>query len=47
MANLCVGLLRELGEQEYHFPPTLERVKEMVMFALRFRTSVVQPKEEN
>lgn len=47
MAKLGVGLLRELGKQEYGFPFTLERVKEMVMFALRFRTSVVQPKEEN
>ena len=47
MANMGVGLLCELEEQEYSFPSTLERVKEMVMFALRFRTSVVQPKEEN
>lgn len=47
MAKLGVGLLYELGEQEHSFPSTLERVKEMVMFALRFRISVVQPKEEN
>lgn len=47
MVKLGVGLLRELGKREYSFLFMLETVKEMVMFALRFRTSVVQPKKEN